>query len=87
MSYRETREEKHRTVKLYPVTSKGEEFTRSLMEWCKKQGVTVLELPMFLMCVNRIPSLDINYDEAYKNLVERGYLTVKQYNVPIKEAP
>ena len=76
-------EEKYRIIKLYVETLKGKEFTRSLMNWCREQGVGVEELPVFLMCVIKIPSLDISYDEAYRSLVERGYLTVEEHVVPI----
>ena len=79
--------EKYKIIKMYVDTLKGKEFIRSLMGWCMEQGVGIDELHVFLMCVIKIPSLDISYDEAYRSLVERGYLTVEEHVVPIiKEA-
>ena len=75
-------EEGYKVIKLYPETLKGKEFTRSLIGWCKEQGIQVSELPVFLMCIVKIPSLDIDYDEAYRDLVEKGWLTLKEYKVP-----
>ena len=74
-------EEKYKVIKLYSETLKGKEFTRSLMDWCMEQGIQVSELPVFLMCIVKIPSLDIDYDEAYRDLVEREWLTLNEHKV------
>jgi len=76
-------EEKYKVIDLYSETLKGKEFTRSLMGWCMEQGIQAAELHVFLMCIVKIPSLDIDYDEAYRDLVERGYLELEQYKVLI----
>ena len=74
-------EEKYKVIKLYPDTPKGLSFSSSLWRWCKEQRITVEELHVFLMCVVKIPSLDIDYDDAYRDLVKRGYLALKEYKV------
>ena len=78
-------EEKYKIIKLYTVTPKGEDFTRSLKLWCKLREIHGFELPAFLMCVVKIPSLDIDYDEAYRDLVKRGYLELEEHKVPIRK--
>ena len=75
-------EKKYKVIKIYPDTGKGKMLVNSLKLWCQLSKIQVEELPMFLMCVVKIPSLDINYDEAYRDLVERGYLALKEYKVP-----
>ena len=78
-------EEKYKILKSYFETLKGKEFVCSLRGWCLTQGMLVKDLHVYLMCVVKVPSLDIDYDKAYSDLVENGYLTEKQYKVPIQE--
>lgn len=78
-------EKPHRIIKMYSETLKGKEFVRSLIGWCQTQGIHVEDLHAYLMCVVKVPSLDIDYDNVYSSLVEKGYLTEEQHNVPMPE--
>lgn len=75
-------DEKYKIIRLYSETPKAEDFIRSLKLWCKLREIDMFDLPMFLICVVKIPTLDFDYDEAYRALVERGYLTLKEHKVP-----
>lgn len=76
--------EKYKILDQYHDTPKGKEFVSSLKLWCTQMmGIHASELPMFLMCVVKIPTLDFDYDEVYRDLVERGYLALVQHKVPI----
>ena len=56
-------------------TKKGEEFIAAFKKFCKEQNIREHEIGKFLACIVDVDSEYISWGDAFKDLVERGYLT------------
>ena len=63
----------------YILTSKAHEFIEALEKWCAERDIRPEEIPKFLEgVVSKSRDMDWemkNWNERYKELVEKGYLT------------
>lgn len=62
----------------HKLTPKAHGLIESLEKWCAERGIRPEEIPKFLECVvsrtRKLGYEKISWGEAYKELVEKGYL-------------